>query len=67
MLDGCGESITYELTNFNKGWLLNILILILCMYYSYIFKSNKAKLVSLLLIPFFIKYIGDFISVLINL
>lgn len=53
MFDGCGESITYELTNFNKGWLLKILILILYMCYSYIFKSNKAKLVSLLLILFF--------------
>ena len=55
MFDGCGESITYELTNFNKGWLLKILILILYMCYSYIFKSNKAKLVSLLLILFFYK------------
>jgi hypothetical protein len=28
-LDGCGESTTYELTNFSKGWLLKILILII--------------------------------------
>lgn len=34
IFDGCGESITYELTNFSKGWLLDILILVVDISYS---------------------------------
>ena len=46
MLLGCDASIRYELTNFNKGWLFNILIIFLnyiYMVYKYTFIASDKK------------------------
>jgi len=63
MLEGWGESTKYEFTNFNKGWLLKILIFII--YILYIFYLQYSlfiiKLKSIYLIKYYINIFKNYI------